>query len=158
MQTRDLSEPLEDIRTDILVFFHVEDEPAPRARLGRLDWILLSGLSRLRARGKFTGERATTVLLSPGPKLKAERVLVIGVGRRADLSMTALYRLSYQTAQTVLNLGCRHITLDLPFRLLPHETPENIRRAFLEGFSAELQRGQPDVDFSVSTLPPTNAR
>jgi leucyl aminopeptidase len=155
MRTQDISERLEAVRTDVLVLFHVEDEPAPRGRLGRVDWILLGAVSRLRARGSFTGEWGTTVLLSPGPKLKAERVLVMGVGRRADCSLTHLYRLSYQTAQTVLNLGCSQIALDLPFRVFSHEPPERVHRAFLEGFAAELQRGRPDVEFSVSTLSPT---
>jgi hypothetical protein len=140
----------------VLVLFHVEDEPAPRGRLGRLDWILLGAISRLRVRGSFHGERGTNVLLCPSPKVKAERVLVMGLGRRADLSMTALYRLSYQTAQTVLNLACRQITLDLPFRLFPQEPPEKLHRAFVEGFGAELKRGRPGVEFSVCTFPRTD--
>jgi len=158
MDARDAGERLEEIRTDVLVLFHPEDEPAPRGRLGRLDWILLGALSRLRARGKFTGERDTSALLSPNQKVKAERVLVMGVGRRADFSMTAFYRLSYETARTVLDLRCRQISLDLPFRLFPHESPEKLRHAFLEGFAAELKRGGPDTEFSVSTLPPSSDR
>ncbi len=158
MDARDAGERLEEIRTDVLVLFHPEDEPAPRERLGRLDWILLGALSRLRARGKFTGERGTSALLSPNKKLRAERILVMGVGRRADLSMTALYRLSYETARTVLDLHCSQISLDLPFRLFPRESPEKLRQAFLEGFAAELKRGRPDMEFSVSTLPPRNGR
>jgi hypothetical protein len=158
MDACDAGERLEEIRTDILVLFHPEDEPAPRGRLGRLDWILLGVLSRLRARGKFTGERGTSALLSPNQKLKAERVLVMGLGRRADFSMTAFYRLSYETARTVLDLHCSYISLDLPFRLFPDESPEKLRHAFLEGFAAELKRGRPDVDFSVSALPPSDGR
>jgi hypothetical protein len=158
MDARDAGERLEEIRTDVLVLFHPEDEPAPRGRLGRLDWILLGALSRLGARGKFTGARGSSALLSPNQKVKAERILVMGVGRRADLSMTAFYRLSYDTAHTVLNLGCSRISLDLPCRLLPQESSEKLRHAFLEGFVAELKRGRPDGDFAVSALPPANGR
>jgi hypothetical protein len=158
MDARDAGDRLEEIRTDVLVLFHPEDEPAPRGRLGRLDWILLGALSRLRARGKFSGERGTSALLSPNQKVKAERVLVMGLGRRADLSMTAFYRLSYETARTVLNLHCSQISLDLPFRLFPHESPDKLRHAFLEGFAAELKRAHPDAEFSVATLPPRNGR
>jgi hypothetical protein len=158
MDARDAAERLEEIRSDVLVLFHPEDEPAPRGRLGRLDWILLGALSRLHARGKFTGERGTSALLSPNQKLRAERVLVMGLGRRADFSMTAFYRLSYETARTVLDLRCSQISLDLPFRLFPHEAPDKLRHAFLEGFAAELKRGRPDAEFSVATLPPSNGR
>jgi hypothetical protein len=105
MQTREAAEPVEDVPAEVLVLFHPEDEPAPRGWLGRLDWILLSAVSRLRVRGKFAGERGATVLLSPNQKLKADRVLVIGLGRCAEFSKTAFYRLSYQTAQILLDLG-----------------------------------------------------
>ncbi len=157
MDAREISARLEDLRAEVLVFFDVEDEPAPRGRLGRVDWILLSPLSRLRARGKWKGERGTSTLLVPDRKLKAERVLVMGVGRRAEFSMTALYRLSYQTARTVLDLQCRQIIVNLPFRLLTSEPPARIRQAFLEGFTAELTRGCPDTDFSVLTWAPPEA-
>ncbi len=156
MDAHDAGERLEEIRTDVLVLFHPEDEPAPRGRLGRLDWMLLGALARLRARGKFTGARGTSALLSPNQKVKAERILVMGVGRRADLSMTAIYRLSYDTARTVLDLRCSRISLDLPCRLLPQESAEKLRHAFLEGFVAELKRGRSDGDFAVSTRPPGN--
>jgi hypothetical protein len=154
MQTREATEPVEDVPAEVLVLFHVEDEPAPRGRLGRIDWILLGAVSRLRARGKFAGEHGITVLLCPERKLKADRVLVMGLGRSAEFSMTAFYRLSYQAARNVLDLGCTAIALDLPYRIFPREPPERIRRAFLEGFTAELQRERPGIEFSVTTLPP----
>jgi hypothetical protein len=154
MQTREALEPVEEVPAEVLVLFQTEDEPAPRGRLGRVDWILLGAVSRLRARGKFSGERGATALLSPDRKLKADRVLVMGIGRRADFSKTAFYRLSYQAAQILLDLGCAKIALDLPYRLFSQESPEKIRRDFLEGFTAELQRARPDIDFSLATLAP----
>jgi hypothetical protein len=156
MEIQETSDPLEEIGADVLVLFHVEDEPAPRGRLGRVDWILLSAVSRLRARGKFAGERGATALLLPNGKLKVDRVLVFGLGRQADLSMPALYRLSYQAAQTVLNLHCTHIALEPPFRAFPLEPPDRVRQAFLEGFLAELGRGRPDAPFAITLLPPPN--
>jgi hypothetical protein len=154
MKMRESVEAVEDVSADVLVLHHFEDEPAPRGRLGRVDWILLSAVSRLRARGKFCGERGTTALLLPVRKLRADRVLVMGLGRSADFSKTALYRLSYQAAQTVLNLGCTSIAMDLPYGVFPQEPPECIRRDFLEGFTAELRRRRPDTEFSINLLPP----
>jgi hypothetical protein len=95
--------------------------------------------------------------VAPGGKIKAERVLVMGLGERADFSWTAYYRLSYQTAQAVLDLRATRIALDLPYRMFPRESPERLRRAFLEGFNAELARGRPEVDFAVMVLPPPAA-
>mgnify|MGYP002153775100 CR=1 FL=1 len=152
MEIRESREPIEEIPAEVLVLFHVEDEPAPRGRLGRVDWILCGVLSRLRARGKFAGERGATALLSPNGKFKAERILVIGLGRRADLSMVTLYRLSYQAAQMVLDLHCTAVAVEPPFRAFPREAPPRAQQAFLEGFLAELQRGHPEASFTVTIL------
>ena len=156
MEIREASARLEEVPADLLVLFHLADEPAPRGRLGRVDWILGSAVSRLRARGKFAGERGTTALLSPNSKLKAQRILVVGLGHRADLSLSTLYRLSYQAARTILDLRCTAVALDLPFRAFQRLPPDRLRHAFLEGFLAELKRGRPDATFTITLLPPEN--
>jgi hypothetical protein len=152
MEIRESREPVEEIGAEILLLFHLEDEPAPRGRLGQVDWILCGAVSRLRARGKFAGERGTAALLSPGGKLKADRVLVVGLGRQADLSMVTLYRLAYQAAHTILHLGCTRVALEPPFRAFPRDAPLRVRQAFLEGFMAELRRGRPDAPFAITVL------
>jgi len=154
MQLSTATSPLEEIAADVLVFFQFADEPAPRGRLGRADWILLSALSRLTARGKFAAEPGAAVLLASRGKFAADWVLVLGLGPREDLSLTALYRLSYQAAETILKLRRPRIALELPLRGFPTEPPLRIREAFLEGFLAELQRGWPEAAFSVSLFPP----
>jgi hypothetical protein len=154
MELRSATAPLEEIPADLLVCFDLADEPAPRGRLGRIDWILLSALSRLRVRGKFSAERGSSVLLASSGKLAADWVLVVGLGSRPELTLTGLYRLSYQTAETVLKLRRTRIAVDLPLRGFPTEPPIRIRNAFLEGFLAELERGRPEASFTVSVLPP----
>ena len=157
MEIRETADLLEEVPADILLLFHLTDEPAPRGRLGRVDWILGSAVSRLRARGKFAGEQGTSALLSPNNKIRADRILVVGLGHQADLSIAAFYRLSYQAAHTVLDLRCTSIALDLPFRAFPLAPPDRVRRAFLEGFMAELRRGRPEAPFAITLLPPENS-
>jgi hypothetical protein len=156
MQVESATAPLEEIAADVLVCFQLADEPAPRGRLGRVDWLLLSALSRLVARGKFIADRGASVLLASAGKLQADWVLVMGLGRQSELTLTGLYRLSYQTAETLLKLRHTRIALDLPLRGLPAEPPVRLRRAFMEGFTAELRRGMPETAFRVTLLPPEN--
>jgi cytosol aminopeptidase family protein len=156
MQIVESSQPIEEIVAEVLVLFHLEDELSPRGRLGQVDWILCGAVSRLRARGKFAGERGATALLAPDGKLKASRILVVGLGRRADLSLVALYRLSYQAAQAILSLRCTRVAMEPPFRAFPQEAPVHVQQAFLEGFTAELRRGQPDTSFAVTLLTSPN--
>jgi hypothetical protein len=156
MQTVQSSQPIEEIDAEVLVLFHLEDELAPRGRLGQVDWILCGAVSRLRARGKFAGVRGSTALLVPAGKLRVGRILVVGLGRRADLSLVALYRLSYQAARAVLNLRCTRVAMEPPVRAFPREAPTHVQQTFLEGFLAELGRGQPDASFAVTLLTPPN--
>ncbi len=156
MQIVESTQPIEEVDAEVLVLFHLEDEPAPRGRLGQVDWILCGAVSRLRARGKFAGEQGAAALLTPSGKLKVGRILVVGLGRQADLSMVVLYRLSYQAAQAILNLRCTHVAMELPFRAFPREAPVHLHQALLEGFIAELRRGQPDASFAVTFLTSPN--
>ncbi len=152
MQIRESREPLEDVAADVMVMFHFQDEPSPRGRLGDLDWILCGAISRLRARGKFAGERGATALLLPQGKLKAERLLVMGLGRKANLSLVTLYRLSYQVAEAVLKLRCTQVAVEIPFRAFPQDSAQRLHRAFLEGFVAELRRGIPEDQLAITIL------
>ncbi len=156
MQILESNQPVEDIEADVLLLFHLQDEPSPRGRLGRVDWILCGALSRLRARGKFAGERGASALLAPAGKLKVGCILVLGLGRQADLSLVALYRLSYQAAETVGGLRCARIAMEPPYRALSQESPAHLQQTFLEGFIAELRRGQPDAPFILTLLAPGN--
>jgi hypothetical protein len=156
MQIVESGQPIEEIDAEALILFHLEDEPAPRGRLGLVDWILCGSVSRLRARRKFAGERGATALFAPAGKLKAGRILVVGLGRRADLSVVALYRLSYQAAQAILNLRCTHVAMEPPFRAFPRDAPVHVQQTFVEGFTAELRRGQPNAAFVVTLLTSAN--
>jgi hypothetical protein len=82
------------------------------------------------------------VLLVPDGKLQAARVLVVGLGPRGDFGLNALYRLSYEVARAILDLGSDTVALDLPGAAGSHESPGRLRQAFLEGFLAELERGR----------------
>lgn len=153
MELQESGQPIEEVGAEVLVLFHLEDEPAPRGRLGHVDWILCGAVSRLRARGKFAGERGAIALLAPHGKLKADRILVMGLGHQADLSMVALYRLSYDAARAILNLGCTALAMEPPFRAFPREAPAQVQQAFLEAFVAELRRGRPEASFAITVLP-----
>ncbi|HTU03465.1 MAG TPA: M17 family peptidase N-terminal domain-containing protein [Candidatus Sulfotelmatobacter sp.] len=152
MQTAETAGPVESVPGELLVLCHPADEPVPRGRLGRADWLCCGALTRLRARGKFRGERGAVALLSTDGKLLADRLLVLGLGGRVDLTVHSLYRLSYQLAQAVLALRCERIAVEPPVRLFPAHPPERIRQAFLEGFLAELRRGRPGAAFAVTVL------
>jgi leucyl aminopeptidase len=143
---------VEAVPADLLLFFQLEDEPAARGRLGRVDWLLCGALARLRARRKFAGERGGHVLLTSAGKLRAERVLIVGLGRREALTLNALYRLSYDVARAVLQLGSDSLAVEPPCRAFPQDPPGRIRRAFLEGFLAELRRGRPESPIQTTIL------
>lgn len=150
----DATGPLEELAADVLLCFHYEDEPAPRGRLGWVDWILGSPVQRLWARGRFSGARGAAALIPSGGKLGAEKVLILGLGQKGGLRMTALYEMSYRAAEAVADLRADRILVDLPLRAFPDLPPARVRKAFLEGFAAELARRLGPAQPTIAVLPP----
>jgi len=81
------------VRTQLLVLQHFEDDGEPRGAVADVDTALRGLLSRLMARGDFRGKPEDTVLVYPGDAgFPAERVLLVGIGKREDYAMQGLRR------------------------------------------------------------------
>jgi leucyl aminopeptidase len=79
------------VRTPLLVLQHFEDDDAPMGSAAVVDQALDGLLSRLLARGDFRGKQEEAVVLHAAePALAAERVLLVGVGKREEYAMEAL--------------------------------------------------------------------
>jgi leucyl aminopeptidase len=80
-------------RTPLLVIQHFQDDREPRGAAAAVDDALDGVLARLMARGDFRGKSEETLLLYPSKAgFPAERVLLVGVGKREDYAMEGLRR------------------------------------------------------------------
>lgn len=79
------------VRTPLLVLQHFEDDDTPMGSAAVVDQALGGLLARLLARGDFRGKQEEAVVVHPaGGGLEAERVLLVGVGKREEYAMEGL--------------------------------------------------------------------
>ena len=79
------------VRTPLLVLQHFQDDTEPKGASAAVDEALGGLLTRLLGRGEFRGKAEETLLLYPDRSdFAAERVLLVGVGKREDYAMQGL--------------------------------------------------------------------
>jgi leucyl aminopeptidase len=62
--------------------------------------------------GDFKGEKGTSTLLYP-EKLKSRRLMVVGLGKEAELSLETIRRVTGTISRIIRDIGVKHIGLDL---------------------------------------------
>ncbi|MFW6331563.1 MAG: M17 family peptidase N-terminal domain-containing protein, partial [Gemmatimonadota bacterium] len=78
-------------RTPLLVLQHFEDDDEPKGAAAVMDAALDGLLRRLMSREDFRGKQGEAVVVFPeDPGSPAERILLVGIGKRADYSMQGL--------------------------------------------------------------------
>ncbi len=107
-----------DLDADILVISVFEDDPASDE--AQLDVAIGGELARARERGEFTGEAyevfaATAV----ADGWKTSRVLLVGLGKRADLTADRLRRLGATAGLAARKRRATRLALVMPFSAVP---------------------------------------
>ena len=149
-----VSEPLETLRADLLIFCHFEDIPVPRGSLALVDWVLNAAVSRLSLSGRFVAAPGNTALLNAAGKLPAERIAVVGTGRAADLRPGALVEAGRTAAALAAGLRCQEVAVVLPFHALPGSDPAALAEAFQQGFAAAGPPALPSLRFLDPAVAP----
>jgi leucyl aminopeptidase len=78
-----------DIRfldVDVVVTGLHEDDRPPQGLAGLADWYLFGSLTDLILAGRFAGRRGEMALLATGGRIKAPKLLVVGLGPRGEVT------------------------------------------------------------------------
>lgn len=108
--------------------------------LKELDHLLDGALTRAAKDKEFSGKQKETLLLHPGKRLPAERVLLIGLGREKGAGLERLRQAAGMAANFLQQRRIGTFTVDLsslPFRRL---TPENLAHGIAEGMTLATYR------------------
>lgn len=101
---------LETMRTDAAVLMIVEGEkPGPVA--ARVDKALGGMVRKLVKRGEFTAKAGSVCLIYPEGKIAAERLIVVGLGKRADLTPDRLRLAAGKAAAACRGAGAKNIVV-----------------------------------------------
>ncbi|MGH7674838.1 MAG: leucyl aminopeptidase [Gemmatimonadales bacterium] len=124
------SQPLAQVTTPLLAIALAQGSELPPS-LAEVDRAAGGALARALASGDFKGKKDETLLVySTGP---AQRVLLVGVGKAADLGRGALRRAAAVAAKRARALGTGALTVTAPPEARGGLSPRDLAQVMVEG-------------------------
>jgi hypothetical protein len=123
---------LDLLGTEVILAGVAADEAPPHGLAGLLDWRLAGRISKLIERGFITGKVAEVVLVPGKPKLPFDKVLLFGVGARADFSEPVYRVVVEKMLSTLEGLRARSAVVELPGRHFDGIRPDRAADILLE--------------------------
>lgn len=133
-------------RVDLAILACFADERPLRGLAALVDWRLAGALSRLLREGFCTGERAELVLLPGRSDLPTDRIVLVGLGPRADLDLDAAQAAATEAVAMALRLQPRDVLFALPAGGDDRELSEALVTGVVVGLGGELPRVDVDAD------------
>ncbi len=124
------SRPLERVEADVAVVTHFESDRPLRGAAARADWRLCGMLSDLLVSGRLSAQPGSVALAPTFGRMKAPRVLILGLGSRDTFGETELRAATREAIRRVIGLQLATVALPAPgdaARTLPlHHCAESI--------------------------------
>ncbi len=108
------AEPLERIEVDAAVAGFFESDRPLRGAAGRADWRLCGMLSELVVGGHMSGGPGDAVLMPTSGRLRAPRLLVLGLGDAARFGAPEIAAASRDAVRRLLELGISSAAMGIP--------------------------------------------
>ncbi len=124
------------VRTPLLVLQHFEDDNEPMGAAATVDEALDGLLARLMSRGDFRGKPEESLVVYPEDAgFAAERVLLVGIGKRAEYSMQGLRKAVGTAVRQAERMRVEDLTIALGHmeRKSEHMGPHFAARGAVEG-------------------------
>lgn len=102
------------VSADLICVGVFEGEQPPRGEAGRADWRLCGLLSELIAAGRLRGARGEAVLVPSFGRLRAPRVLAVGMGPRSALDARRAREAARDGVEHALDLGAGRVVWGAP--------------------------------------------
>ncbi|NNE19006.1 MAG: hypothetical protein HKN10_11070 [Myxococcales bacterium] len=109
---------LDELQTEVIVLPFFSDERPLRGTAGLIDWRLCGSLSRKLMAGYLQGTFGEKALVANPGKLKAERLLLIGLGESASFDQSVARKACALIAQALREAKVSTAALALPGRSL----------------------------------------
>lgn len=144
---------LTTVPSDLLIAPFFESDRPLLGPAGQTDWRLCGMLSRLLLEGRTKGALGDAVLVPTLGRMRAPRVLLLGLGPRPTCSEMTLRSAGRLAAGRVLDLGARVPALALPpERLLPLEVSAVVR-GWIGGVAEMLAERQASLALRIVAPP-----
>lgn len=124
---------IETERADVLVFAQFESDATLRGATASVDSSLSGALRDLLKSKEFEGKQNQTVLLHTQGKIPAKRVLLVGLGKKAEVRADTLRQAMASVAKRVRQAGANSFHTLLHDQGFSRTSPAFIARAMVEG-------------------------
>jgi len=128
--------PIERLPAAVAVAGFFADDRPLRGGAGRLDWRLRGRASDLLLAGRISGERGDAVLMPSMGVIVAQRVLLLGLGERADFSVGAAQQAMVEACKRCLVLGLSELAI-APLGIVADDFPRHAQ-AIVAGIAESL--------------------
>ena len=129
-------------RTEALVALHFEDGILSQEPAGLVDRASGGQIGNLLASGDFRGKLCQTAVIRTGGAMPARRIVVVGLGKRADFNLEKLRGAYAAAARQVRDLNLKEFALAVDGGVLDLPLPQ-VAEAILEGALLGLYRFTP---------------
>lgn len=127
---------------DLLVFYVCEDAQMVVGALAGCDHALNSAISGILKSKEFTGKLNKTMMLPTFGKIPAKRVMLVGLGKKKDVTPDKVRQAAGSTATAARDLGMKAVTCVLGSIEMPDSAEGVWRQAYTEGFLLALYKFQ----------------
>ncbi|MFQ5533082.1 MAG: leucyl aminopeptidase, partial [Candidatus Methylomirabilales bacterium] len=118
---------------DAVIVNLFEGVKKPGGATGAVDQALGGLISHVIAQGEFQGKAGTSVLLHSQGKLKAERVLVVGLGKQEEFGLKSVRSVIGEALRLLRRHGCRQVGTILHGAGAGGLAPKDVAQAITEG-------------------------
>ena len=119
--------------TEVLVITGYEDDSTMGKAIQPLDRNLSGQLAELRKNGEFQGKPNQTVLIHTRGAIPAKRILLVGLGKRDDLTLDRIRQAMGTAAKRVRQTEARSFTAVIPGVNRSGMWPDDLAQAMVDG-------------------------
>ncbi|HEY5599751.1 MAG TPA: leucyl aminopeptidase [Candidatus Manganitrophaceae bacterium] len=126
---------------EILILGHYEGEPLA-AESAAIDRMIGAQIRDLIRSEEFTGKFLQTAVLRTGRRIKTPRLLLLGLGKRAEMTLDRLRQGMGRAATQVREIGLSRFSASILGKDLPRLSPRDAAQAMVEGILLGLYQFQ----------------
>lgn len=129
-----LKEKVTRIRFDIIILGFLKDVMPLRGIASDIDWVYSGAISRMIMEGKISGAGGEALLMSTGDKMKTPRLLLLGLGEKANFSYDTILEFSTNLTERLRELKLVGGAVEIPAD--PESRLDRLRSfdSFISGF------------------------
>jgi leucyl aminopeptidase len=144
MKTVIQSEKIENVKGDVIVSFHFQDKELLEASTKQLDELLKGKIQKIIKLEDFKGKAANHKLLYTDGAIKADRILLIGLGEKQKLNLNTIRKAAAKAAKAAEKNNCEKVVFHIPdlnvYKNILHTDIHFIFQAMLEGALLSLYK------------------